>query len=98
MREMQVDDKGHMSCAWCGWCYEFPDSHVMHCPFCPDVRSRYEVWVDDDGELCARKRDYRWVVPRLLAWARRACARVEREYAPDGPRGREVIEGWDVLQ
>ena len=82
---------------------EFPSSHIEHGflgmhETCPTVRSRYEVWVDDDGELCARKRDYLWVVPRLLAWARRACARVEREYAADGPRGREVIEGWDVLQ
>ena len=69
----------------------------MHGPSCPDVTSKYEVWVDEDGELCMRKRDFLWVVPRLLAWARRAVERVEREYAPDGPRGREVIEGWDAM-
>ena len=36
--------------------------------------------------------------PRLLAWSRRAIARVEREYAPEGPRGREIIEGWEAFQ
>ena len=65
------------------------------CETCPTLRARYEVCMGDRG-LCVRKRDFLWVVPRLLAWARRA--RVEREYAADGPRGREVIEGWDVLQ
>ena len=92
-------------CAHCGWFPELSSSHVEQGYMtrlmegretCPTLRARYEVWLDEDGELCARKRDYRWVVPRLLAWSRRA--RVEREYAPDGPRGREVIEGWDVLQ
>ena len=64
---------------------------------CPTLSSGYEVWMDDDGEVRVRKRDLLWVVPRLLAWSRRACARVEREYAPDGVRGREVIEAWDAL-
>ena len=48
--------------------------------------------------VCVRKRDFLWIVPRLLAWSRRAIARVEREYAPEGPRGREIIEGWDAFQ
>jgi len=64
---------------------------------CPNLRARYEVGLGERG-LSVRKRDFLWMVPRLLAWARRAIARVEREYAPDGPRGREVIEGWDALQ
>ena len=93
---MQEDDEFEM-CGWCGWCAEYPESHVEHSPFCPDVRANYHVWVED-GEVCARKRDFLWVIPRLLAWARRACARVEREYAPDGVRGREIIEGWGALQ
>ena len=63
---------------------------------CPTLSSGYEVWMDDDGEVRVRKRDLLWVVPRLLAWSRRACARVEREYAPDGVRGREIIEAWGL--
>ena len=93
-------------CAHCGWFPELPSSHVDQgymsrlmedCETCPTLRAQYEVWVGEDG-LCVRKRDFLWVVPRLLAWSRRACARVEREYAPEGPRGREVIEAWGALQ
>jgi len=87
-------------CAHCGWFPEFPSSHVEHGflvlhETCPTVRPQYEVWVGEDG-VCVRKRDLLWVVPRLLAWSRRACARVEREYAPDGVRGREIIDAWDL--
>ena len=95
---MQVDDEtGHEMCGYCGWCDEYFDSHVQQMPFCPTVRTQFHVWVDDDGELCWRRRDFLWMIPRLLAWSRRAIARVEREYAPDGPRARHIIEEWSVL-
>lgn len=93
-------------CAHCGWFPELPSSHVDEGYMsrlmegretCPTLRAQYEVCLGDRG-LCVRKRDFLWVVPRLLAWARRAIARVEREYAPNGVRGREIIEAWDVLQ
>ena len=84
------------------WVVEFPSSHVEHGflvlhETCPTVRPQYEVWMGEDG-VCVRKRDFLWIVPRLLAWSRRAIARVEREYAPEGPRGREIIEGWEAFQ
>jgi len=92
-------------CAHCGWFPELPSSHVGHgfidarlrgYEKCPTLSSGYEVWMDEDRGLCVRKRDLLWVVPRLLAWSRRACARVQREYAPDGVRGREIIDAWDL--
>lgn len=62
--------------------------------FCPEVRAKFHVWVDEDGELCWRKRDFLWVVPRLLSWSRRATVIIEAEYAPGGPKGRQIIQEW----
>ena len=84
---MLTFDDGVEMCGWCGWCAEYPACHVEHSPFCPEVRAKYHVWVDEDGELCWRKRDFLWVVPRLLSWSRRATVRIEAEYAPDGGYG-----------
>lgn len=84
-------------CPYCGWSEEYPECHVHLAPFCPTVRAEYQVWVDDDGELCSRKRDFLWMLPRLLSWSRRAVARVEAEYAPHGPRGRLIIDEWGSL-
>ena len=84
-------------CGWCGWCAELPECHVEHAAFCPEARGKFHVWVDDGGELCWRRRDFLWMIPRLLSWSRRAVARIETEYAPDGPRGREIIQEWSAL-
>lgn len=50
-------------CPYCGWSEEYPECHVHLAPFCPTVRAEYQVWVDDDGELCSRKRDFLWMLP-----------------------------------
>jgi hypothetical protein len=85
-------------CAWCGWTPEFPDCHVQHSPFCPSVRAQYDIWVDEDGEMrWRRRRDFLWVIPRLLAWSRRAVMRVEQAYAPTGVLGQEIINEWSSL-
>ena len=76
-------------CPACGWCAEYPKSHLecaMYSP-CPYIKHKYQLW-NDEGELAWRKRDFLWVVPRLMAWKMRAVRRVEAEYALDGPRGK----------
>ena len=83
-------------CGYCGWCPEYPDCHVQHSLGCPEVRAKFEVSVED-GELCWRKRDFLWLAVKLAAWRKRAIARVEASYAPDGPRGKEIIEEWATL-
>jgi hypothetical protein len=91
--ELMTDICGDEACGWygcpaCGWCPEYPESHLecaMYNP-CPYIKHKYEVW-NDEGELAWRKRDFLWVLPRLMAWKMRAVKRVEAEYAIDGPRG-----------
>ena len=76
-------------CPACGWCAEYPKSHLecaMYSP-CPYIKHKYQLW-NDEGELAWRKRDFLWVVPRLMAWKMRAVRRVEAEDALDGPRGK----------
>ena len=47
---------------------------------CPYIEHKYRMAIDD-GEVTWCKRDFLWVVPRLLAWKARAVERVEAEYA-----------------
>ena len=89
-------EDGLEQCGFCGWCPEYPDCHVQHSPGCPEVRAKFEVSVED-GELCWRKRDFLWLAVKLAAWRKRAIARVEASYAPDGPRGKEIIDEWATL-
>ena len=77
---MQAGDL-ELHCLWCGWCWYADVCHVEHSPFCPTVRANFHVWVDEDGELCSRKRDILWIVPRLISWSRCATARVEASYS-----------------
>ena len=86
---------GLVTCLWCGWCPS--DGHVQHSPFCPSVRATFHIWVDDDGELRWRRRDFLWIVPRLLSWCRRATERVQMSYALDGRIGRQIIQEWSWL-
>ena len=44
-----------------------------------------------EGGLAWRKRDFLWVIPRLMAWKLRAVRRVEAEYAVGGPRGQRCV-------
>jgi hypothetical protein len=40
------------SCLKCGWCCEFPSSHIEYCGGgCEYIRSKYDVWFSDEGEL-----------------------------------------------
>ena len=93
-RHLDGDDDG--CCPACDWCPEKgftkPRSHAMHSaalPWytCPYIKHKYQLW-NNDGEPVCRKRDFLWVVPRLMAWKMRAVKRVESEYALDGPRGK----------
>ena len=61
---------------------------------CRYINSRYETWIED-GEICWRKRDFLWVIPKLLAWKNRAVATVEREYAIDGRRGQRCLAEFE---
>ena len=82
----------HTSYGCPGWCPEYPESHLscaMYNP-CPYIKHKYQLW-NDEGELAWRKRDFLWVVPRLMAWKMRAVRRVEAEYAIDGPRGQRCV-------
>jgi hypothetical protein len=65
-------------CPACGWCAEIPQCHVEHAPGCPHVRAMFEVTFDEDG-LQWRRRDFLWLVVRVLAWRSRA---VRRCWAP----------------
>ncbi len=40
-------------CSECGWCCEFPNSHIEHCGGggCKFIRDKYDVWFNEDGEL-----------------------------------------------
>ena len=86
-----ADDTSY-GCPACGWCPEYPESHLECSKYspCPYIKHRYQVWYDE-GELAWRKRDFLWVVPRLMAWKMRAVRRVEAEYAIDGPRGQRSV-------
>ena len=84
-------DAGY-GCPACGWCPELPECHAecaMSQP-CPYIEHKYRMAIDD-GEVTWCKRDFLWVVPRLLAWKARAVERVEAEYAVHGPRGRGCL-------
>ena len=88
----------------CLWCERWYGQHWSHCPFrnyCyeeeADDHREFHFWYDERGILCWRRRDFLWMIPRLLAWSRRAIARIEAEYAPDGPRGRQIIQEWSAL-
>lgn len=41
------------SCSDCGWCCEFPNSHIEYCGGggCKYIRDKYDVWFSEDGEL-----------------------------------------------
>ena len=41
------------SCSECGWMCEFPNSHIEFCGGgdCKYIRSKYDVWFNEDGEL-----------------------------------------------
>jgi hypothetical protein len=39
-------------CSHCGWCCEYPESHIEFCRGnCRYIRRRYNVSVNEDGEL-----------------------------------------------
>jgi hypothetical protein len=38
-----------------------------------------------------------FLAPMPLSWSRRATARVEASYAPDRPRGRQIIQEWSAI-
>ena len=82
-------------CPACGWCpfrvpYRESERHIEHGRDCPYIKHKYQLW-NDEGELAWRKRNFLWVVPRLMAWKMRAVRRVEAEYAIDGPRGQRCV-------
>lgn len=46
---------GTAFCKSCGWCPEFPDSHVEHSKYggCEYIKSMYDISFDEDGEIVA---------------------------------------------
>ena len=48
--------------------------------------------------LCNRQKWYTvsFLLLGFKRWSRRALDRVEAEYAPDGPRGRQIIQEWSM--
>ena len=40
-----------VECTYCGWGSYMPESHIIHCIDCPEIQSKYHVWIDDDGEI-----------------------------------------------
>jgi hypothetical protein len=48
--DAEVDE---MFCEYCGWCEEYPHSHIEHCRGfgCKYITSKYDVWINEDGEL-----------------------------------------------
>jgi hypothetical protein len=41
-------------CKHCGWCCEYPESHIMHAMWgdgCKYIKAMYHVWIDEDGEI-----------------------------------------------
>ena len=86
-------------CIFCGWSPECMDSHIEESLWrrggCRYIESKYETWLDDDGETCWRRRDFLWVIPKLVAWKNRAIERVQREYAIDGPRGQRCLAEFE---
>ena len=94
-RHLDYESDASYGCPACGWCPELPECHAacaMSRP-CPYIQHKYRMDVDD-GEVSWRKRDFLWVVPRLVAWKARAVARVEAEYAIGGARGRRCIDDF----
>ena len=62
-------------------------------------------WNGDHGKrICVSPKvppSVHWAAVMLLGfkrWSRRAVARVEAEYAPDGPRGQQIIQEWSAMK
>ena len=43
------------NCTYCGWCCEFPESHIEHSKWCgcDYISSKYDLCYDSDGEIKA---------------------------------------------
>jgi len=51
--KIMLDDDD--SCTYCGWCCEFPQSHIEHSIYnkCKYISSKYDLCYDSDGEIKA---------------------------------------------
>ena len=47
----KISDIDDDECHYCDWNSNLPQSHVIHCIYCPIVVSAYDTYIDDDGEI-----------------------------------------------
>lgn len=45
-------------CKFCGWCSEFPESHIIRAMYhnCEYITSLYDISFDDNGEVIFTKK------------------------------------------
>lgn len=55
--DFPVNENGF--CLSCGWCSDFPNSHIEYCGGggCEYIRNKYVVWTNEDGELKWKEKD-----------------------------------------
>jgi hypothetical protein len=47
----KISDIDDDECQYCDWNSNLPQSHVIHCIYCPIIVSIYDTYIDDDGEI-----------------------------------------------